>query len=191
MVLRGIVQSFILASASPRRKDLLASIGLVPSRIVPANADETPIKNEKPHLYARRIAALKAACVATSCPGEVVLAADTVVACGARILPKAEDEKTARACLKLLSGKRHRVYTAVVVQRDTKILSKTVMTVVQFTRLSDADIEHYIVSGEWNGKAGGYAIQGLAQQFIPRINGSHSNVVGLPLRETKILLEAI
>lgn len=183
--------AIILASASPRRLQLLASIGITPEKVVPADIDESPLKNEPPHIYAMRIAAAKAAHVAAQYPDKIILAADTVVACGARILPKAEDEATARKCLKLLSGKRHRVYTAVVVQKQSRILTKTVMTVVQFARLTDTDIAAYVQSGEWSGKAGGYAIQGLAQYFIPRINGSYSNVVGLPLKETNVMLNEI
>jgi septum formation protein len=182
---------FILASASPRRKDLLASVGMIPAQILPADADETPQKNEPPHLYAKRVALLKAAHIAALHPNDIILSADTVVACGARILPKAEDAQTALQCLKLLSGKRHRVYTAVVVQKGDKKLCKTVMTVVQFARLSKTDMDAYVASNEWSGKAGGYAIQGSAQRFIIRINGSYSNVVGLPLKETCDLLGAV
>ena len=178
----------ILASASPRRLALLATIGITPSHILPADIDETPLKNELPHLYAKRVATAKAAHVAATHPGAVVLAADTVVACGKRILPNAEDENTARFCLKLLSGKRHRVYTAIAISCGGKIHSDTVMTVVQFARLSKTDMEHYIASKEWEGKAGGYAIQGLAESFIPRINGSYSNVVGLPLAKVRNML---
>ncbi|MDX2074237.1 MAG: Maf family nucleotide pyrophosphatase [Alphaproteobacteria bacterium] len=180
--------TFILASASVRRVQLLAAMGITPAQIVPADIDETPLKNELPHLYAKRVAMAKAAHVAVRHPDALILAADTVVACGKRILPKAEDEKTARACLKLLSGKRHRVYTAIALHHQQKIRSATVMTVVQFTHLSKADIDHYIASKEWEGKAGGYAIQGLAEAFIPRINGSVSNVIGLPLTKTRLML---
>ncbi len=178
----------ILASASPRRLTLLATIGITPSHIIPADIDESPLKNELPHLYARRVATAKAAHIAAAHPDTIILAADTVVACGKRILPKAEDEKTARACLKLLSGKRHRVYTSIAIAKNGEIHSAIEMTVVQFSRLSKADIEHYITSNEWQGKAGGYAIQGLAEAFIPRINGSASNVIGLPLSKTKTML---
>lgn len=180
--------TLILASASPRRLALLTTIGITPSQILPADIDETPLKNELPHLYAKRVATAKVALIAAKHPEAVVLAADTVVACGKRILPKAEDEKTARACLKLLSGKRHRVYTAIAIAKDRKIHFDTVMTMVQFARLTNKDIEHYIASKEWEGKAGGYAIQGLAEAFIPRINGSVSNVIGLPLAKTKNML---
>lgn len=180
--------NLILASASPRRLALLATIGVTPSNIIPADLDETPLKNEPPHLYAKRIASEKAAHVAAAHPNTIILAADTVVACGRRILPKAEDEGTARKCLKLLSSKRHRVYTAVALHHAGKLHCRTEMTMVQFARLSDADISHYIASEEWQGKAGGYAIQGLAEVFIPRINGSVSNVIGLPLSTTRHLL---
>ncbi len=181
--------ALILASASPRRLALLAAIGITPLHVLPANIDETPLKNEPPHLYAKRVACAKAAHIAASHPDAVILAADTVVACGKRILPKANDERAGRACLTLLSGKRHRVYTAVVVQHSGKITTRTDMTVVQFARLTGRDIEHYIASNEWQGKAGGYAIQGLAEAFIPRINGSVSNVIGLPLATTRNLLK--
>ncbi len=178
----------ILASASPRRLTLLATIGITPSQIIPADIDETPLKNELPHLYAKRVSTAKAAHIASHHPDAIILAADTVVACGKRILPKAEDKKTARTCLKLLSGKRHRVYTSITIAKNGKIHSASEMTVVQFARLSDKDIAHYIASKEWQGKAGGYAIQGLAEAFIPRINGSVSNVIGLPLAKTKTML---
>jgi len=167
---------------------LLATIGITPAKIIPANIDETPQKSELPHLYAKRVAAAKAAHVATQHPDAVILAADTVVACGKRILPKAEDEATARLCMKLLSGKRHRVYTSVALHYKGKLHTHTEMTVVQFARLSKADVEHYINSNDWHGKAGGYAIQGIAEAFIPRINGSYSNVIGLPLAKTKNML---
>ncbi len=181
---------FILASASPRRLQLLQQVGLTPDEIIPADLDESPLKGELPDKYALRVAQEKAALVAAKHPQSIVLAADTVVAAGRRILPKAEDEKTARKCLQLLSGRRHRVYTAVcVIAKGGKRSSKLVMTQVRFNRLSEKDIERYIASGEWQGKAGGYAIQGKAEEFIPWINGSYSNVVGLPLAETLHLLE--
>jgi septum formation protein len=167
---------------------LLRQIGITPDGILPADIDETPLKNELPEPYARRIARLKAMAVARQKPAALVLAADTVVACGRRILPKAEDEATARKCLLLLSGRRHRVITAVALAEGGKLREKSVMTMVRFKRLMPADIDAYIASGEWKGKAGGYAIQGLAAAFIPAINGSYSNVVGLPLVEVKVLL---
>ncbi|MDE3060091.1 MAG: septum formation protein Maf, partial [Pseudomonadota bacterium] len=155
-----------------------------------AEIDEVPSKTELPDKYALRMAQGKAAVVAAKHLDAIVLAADTVVACGRRILPKAEDEKTARQCLTLLSGRRHRVYTAVCVAHKETSRSKLVMTQVRFPRLSVKDINAYIASGEWHGKAGGYAIQGKAETFIPWISGSYSNVVGLPLMETAQMLKA-
>jgi septum formation protein len=183
------IQQFILASASPRRLELLKQVRLVPSSVVPTDTDETPLKNELPDIYAQRVAHAKAMVVASKYPDSIILSADTVVACGRRILPKAEDEKQARACLKLLSGRRHRVYTAVCIKTPKALQQKLVLTQVQFKRLREKDVEAYIASGEWKGKAGGYAIQGLAAGFIPRINGSYTNVVGLPLAEVVQMLE--
>jgi len=177
-------EGFILASGSPRRRDLLAQIGLTPRLIVPADIDENPFERELPKAHAERLAEEKAAKVAAKHPGELILAADTVVACGKRILPKAEDDVTARECLKLLSGRRHRVISgiSIVTQNGTQY-TKSVTTTVAFKRLSSADIDHYILSQEWHGKAGGYAIQGLGATFVRFISGSYSNVVGLPLFE--------
>jgi septum formation protein len=179
----------VLASASPRRLDLLRQIGITPTRIVPADIDESPLDGELPLAHAERLAHAKAVRVAKDYASALVLAADTVVACGRRICPKAEDEKTARACLELLSGRRHRVITAVALIKGDTLRQKTVMTMVRFKRLTSAETDAYIASGEWEGKAGGYAIQGLASAFIPAINGSYSNVVGLPLMEVKAMLE--
>jgi len=183
--------SFILASASPRRLQLLQQVGLTPERIIPADIDETPRKGELPEAYAGRMAEEKAAAVAALHPDSAVLAADTVVACGRRILPKAEDERTAKKCLELLSGRRHRVYTSVCLLHQGGRRQKTVMTQVRFRRLGEKEIAHYLASGEWRGKAGGYAIQGLAEAFIPWIGGSYSNVVGLPLAETWAMLQSL
>lgn len=181
--------NLILASASPRRVQLLAQLGIAPTAIIPADMDETPLPRELPLVYVERIATGKARTVANHHQGKTILAADTVVALGCRILPKAEDEATARACLRLLSGRRHRVLTSVcVIDAAGMLRSKTTATVVKFAPLSPAQIEDYIASGEWRGKAGGYAIQGKAAAFIPFISGSHSNVVGLPLFETARLL---
>ncbi len=175
---------FILASASPRRQELLAQIGLTPTQIIPADIDENPFENELPKPHAERLATEKAAKVAQMHSGQLILAADTVVACGKRILPKAEDEKTARACLKMLSGRRHRVISGIsIITAEGKQHTKSVSTTVAFKRLSPTDIDHYIASDEWRGKAGGYAIQGLGAIFIRFISGSYSNVVGLPLFE--------
>jgi septum formation protein len=177
----------ILASASPRRLALLAQIGLAPDAIVPADLDEIPKKDELPRPLVQRLARAKAAAVAR--PGAFVLAADTVVACGRRVLPKAETEAQARACLALLSGRRHRVLTCVVlVAPDGRRTERVAESVVGFARLSDAQARMYLSSGEWQGKAGGYAIQGRAAAFIRFLSGSHSNVVGLPLFETAQLL---
>lgn len=179
---------FILASASPRRLQLLASIGIVPEQVIPADIDETPLKHERPLDYVRRVARGKAARIMNLHPGATVLAADTVVAIGPRILPKAENEATARDCLNLLSNKRHKVLTHICVAKGGVIREQTVETLVRFTYLPPAEIDRYIASGEWEGKAGGYAIQGLAASYISLMRGSHSNVVGLPLYETRRLL---
>lgn len=179
----------ILASASPRRLDLLARIGIAPDIIDPAEIDETPRRNELPAAYARRMADEKAVAVAARHPGAVVLAADTVVAAGRRILPKAEDESEARACLCLLGGRRHRVLSAVSLAHGDGTLRRRLSTsIVAFAPLSDDDIARYIASDEWRGKAGGYAIQGRAESWVRFLGGSHSSVVGLPLFETRTLL---
>ena len=180
----------ILASASPRRLALLAQIGIAPSSVIAADIDETPLKNETPQTYAKRVALEKARAVATKNPDAVVLAADTVVACGRRILPKAEDAATAQLCLELLSGKRHRVLTAICIIDAGKTREKTVVTHVRMKHLTAAEITAYVASGQWQGKAGGYGIQGAAEAFIPWINGSFSNVVGLPLAQVATMLEA-
>ncbi|MFC3050577.1 Maf family protein [Kordiimonas pumila] len=174
----------ILASASPRRLQLLEQIAIIPAAVIPADIDETPHAGEKPKIYAERIAAEKATTVYREHAGHVILAADTVVACGARILPKAEDSDTAIKCLKLLSGRRHRVISGIsLVLPCGKQYVKSVASVVAFKRLTDAEISGYIASGEWDGKAGGYAIQGLAASFVRFMSGSYSNIVGLPLFE--------
>lgn len=181
--------TLILASASPRRRELIARLGLTPDAIVPADIDETPHKAELPREYARRMAREKAQAAASE-TGHV-LAGDTVVAAGRRILPKAEDETTARKCLELLSGRRHRVLSAIALRApDGTTRERLSETMVLFKRLSAEEIDAYIASGEWDGKAGGYAIQGIAEGLIARIQGSHSGVVGLPLYETRALLKA-
>ena len=179
----------VLASASPRRRELLARLGLEPARIAAADIDETPRKAEVPRSYAIRMAREKAQAVA----GEDahVLAGDTVVALGRRILPKAEDEATARRCLELMSGRRHRVLSAVALKSPGGTLRERLSeTIVRFKPLSPAEIDAYLAGGEWHGKAGGYAIQGAAEGLIAWIQGSHSGVVGLPLFETRALLKA-
>jgi septum formation protein len=182
---------FVLASASPRRLELLAQIGIVPDAVDPAALDETPEKKELPVQHAARLADEKAAAVRERHPDAVVLAADTVVALGRRSLPKAEDEATARRCLAMLSGRRHKVIGGLtVIGPEGESRRRLVTTSVKFKRLSAAEIESYVAGGEWRGKAGGYAIQGRAAALIPWIGGSYSNVVGLPLYETAQLLRA-
>jgi len=178
----------VLASASPRRRDLLARIGIEPDLIVPAEIDETPRKGELPRAHAARLAREKSEAVARLHPDALVLAADTVVACGRRILPKAETEAEARACLTLLSGRAHRVWTAIHLKGPQGESARAVETRVAFKRLSQTEIDGYIACGEWQGKAGGYAIQGRAAIFVRTLTGSHSAVVGLPLHETANLL---
>ena len=179
----------ILASASPRRRELLARLDIEPARIAPADIDETPRKGELPRPYVQRMAREKALAVAAD--DGFVLAGDTVVAAGRRILPKAEDEATARRCLELLSGRRHRVLSAIALRApDGRLRERLSETVVIFKRLSTDEIDAYLASGEWEGKAGGYAIQGIAEGLIRRIQGSHSGVVGLPLYETRTLLKS-
>lgn len=184
--------SLILASASPRRADLLAQIGVIPKTVDPADIDETPHKDELPRIYAARLAETKAKAVASRHDQALILAADTVVAVGRRILDKPVDEADARKHLSLLSGRRHRVTTAVSVVRtdDSRVWSRLVETQVKLKRLSTAEVDAYIATGEWRGKAGGYAIQGIAARFVPWIGGSYSNVVGLPVTEVAGMLEA-
>ncbi len=178
----------ILGSASPRRRNLLAQIGVVPDEVRAAEIDETPAKGELPRAYVDRMARAKAEAIAAG-PDELVLTADTDVAIGRRILGKPVDEAQAVQFLLLLSGRRHRVTTAVCLKLGARIWARRVETRLKFKRLSDAEVSAYIRSGEWRGKAGGYAIQGLAGAFIPEIIGSYTNVVGLPLAETAALLQ--
>ncbi|NQU60408.1 MAG: septum formation protein Maf [Rhodospirillales bacterium] len=179
----------ILASASPRRLELLSGIGITPDEVAVADIDETPKPRELPADLAKRLAAAKAAHVAGNFSGDFVLGADTVVACGRRILGKADDEGQARAFLKLLSGRRHRVYGGIsVIDPQGRSHGRFVATAVHFKRLSSDEIEAYLATGEWRDKAGAYAIQGRAGALIPKINGSYSNVVGLALTETAALL---
>jgi len=185
------VPPLVLASASPRRLDLLRQVGIEPIEIDPADIDETPLPRELPRAYAERMASAKLAVVSRRHPGGIVLAADSVVACGRRILPKAESERDARACLVLLSGRRHRVLGGIAVAgMDGRVRTRVVETVVRFKRLEAAEVEDYVQGGEWRGKAGGYAIQGRGACFVSFLSGSYSNVVGLPLFETVALLKA-
>lgn len=178
----------VLASASPRRVELLALVGIAPDRIEPADIDETPLKGETPPRLAARLAVGKAGVVAARAPDAVVLAADTVVAVGRRLLEKAADEVEAERFLRLLSGRNHRVLTGVAVAAGGKVRHRVVDTRVTFKVLSDAEIAAYVASGEWCGKAGGYGIQGRAGAFVTRIVGSYPAVMGLPLPETVNLL---
>ena len=185
-------QTLVLASASPRRLDLLGQIGLQPDLTLPADLDETPLPKEPPRRLALRLAQAKASVVAAQAPESFVLAADTVVALGRRVLGKAEDETEARAWLQLLSGRAHRVFTGVAViapsgRRATRIGEAR----VRFKRLTEREIEGYLATGEWRGKAGAYAIQGRAGGFVIEVQGSYSAVIGLPLYETRMLLEGL
>ncbi len=181
----------VLASASPRRLHLLARIGVVADAVIPAEVDETPAKGEHPRVYAARMAAEKALAVRISEPDALILAADTVVAVGRRILPKTEDEAGARDALSLLSGRRHRVFSAVtLIDAEGAARHRLSTTIVGFKRLSSDELDAYLAAGEWRGKAGGYAIQGRAEALVHMISGSHSGVVGLPLFETRALLRA-
>ncbi len=177
-----------LASASPRRRDLLARLGLEPDAVQPAHIDETPLKDERPHDYAMRMGLEKAAAV--EAPG-FVLAGDTVVAAGRRILPKTENEGDARQCLELLSGRRHTVLSSIVLRSpDGSRRSRLQESTVRFKSLSAEEVDAYLAAGEWRGKAGGYAIQGSAEGLIQWIKGSHSGIMGLPLFETRALLKS-
>ncbi len=182
-------KDLILASASPRRVDLLQQIGIVPAKIIPADIDETPLKSEHPRDLAQRLALEKAKAIAKDNPNTFIMAADTVVACGRRILPKAETEDQARNCLNLLSGRRHHVYGGICIITDNgKEITRLCDTIVKFKPLTDHDISTYIDTGEWDGKAGGYAIQGFAASYISFMQGSYSNVVGLSLYDIMQIL---
>lgn len=182
----------ILASASPRRLALLAQIGVTPAAVEAADLDEAMLPGELPPAYVTRLAEAKARAVAARHDDALVLGADTAVACGRRILPKAEDEKTAAACLRLLSGRSHRVHSAIAVIAPGGILRQRMVTSrVTFKHLDDQETRAYLASGEWHGKAGGYAIQGLAAAFVSDVQGSYSAVVGLPLFETSQMLRGL
>ena len=180
----------VLASASPRRLDLLARIGVRPDAVIPADIDETVPAGELPRQHALRLAREKAVAVSKAEPGALVLGADTVVAVGRRILPKVEDEATLRSCMTLLSGRRHRVLTGVVlIVPGVGTHERLVETMIAMKRLSMQEIDHYAGHDEWRGKAGGYALQGYGEVYVRHIAGSYSNVVGLPLAETRVLLK--
>ena len=182
----------VLASASPRRRALLEQIGYAPDVVEPAELDEAALPGELPEAHAARLARAKAEAVAARHPGAFVLGADTVVACGRRILGKAETEESARRCLTLLSGRRHRVLGGVTaIDPSGRAVSRLVRTAVTFKRLSADEVAAYLASGEWRGKAGGYAIQGRAAAYIRFVGGSYTNVVGLPLHETYQILTGL
>ena len=182
--------ALVLASSSPRRRALLEQIGIVPARTLSPDIDETPRRGELPRDYAVRLAAEKAAAVSRE-PGEAVIAGDTTVAAGRRILPPADTDEIVRQCLTLLSGRRHRVFSAVaVIDAEGRLRQRVAETIVTFKRLSAAEIDAYVRAGEGRGKAGGYAIQGRAAAFVRFLSGSYSGVVGLPLYDTSALLAA-
>ncbi len=191
----AIRPELILASASPRRLALLNQIGVEPDHLLAADVDETPEKGELPRKLATRLAEVKAITVRNKAnlagysKNSLVLAADTVVSVGRRILPKAETMEEARYCLELLSGRSHRVYTALCLLSPSDVVKRRLVeTRIRFKRLSSAELEAYLVSAEWRGKAGGYAIQGIAGSFVVKLNGSYHGVMGLPLYETMSLL---
>ena len=182
----------VLASASPRRLDLLRQIGITPAAVDPADIDETPLPRELPPRHALRLAEEKAAAVAPRHPAALVLAADTVVAVGRRILPKAEDEATARACLALLSGRSHRVHGGIALAGPEGLRrARLITTRVTVKRLTKAEIDGYIAGGEWQGKAGGYAVQGFFARYVTAISGSYSNIVGLSLSDIGAMLDGL
>lgn len=181
----------ILASASPRRLQLLAQIGIEPDQVIPADINETPLKNEKPKDLALRLSIQKAQAIAVQADNKdsFILAADTVVASGRRLLDKPDDESQAKEYLSLLSGKRHKIYGGIaLITPDGKIISRCVLTTVQFKRLHKNEITEYLQTGQWQGAAGGYAIQSYAAAFIKNLQGSYSNVVGLSIYDTMNML---
>lgn len=179
----------ILASASPRRRELLEEQGIIPNQIIPADIDETPLKNELPRPYVKRMAIEKAEAIAPLHLNSFILAADTVVVMGRRILQKPENEKEAYKFLTLMSGRRHKVIGGIcLITPDKKKITRIIETVVKFKSLTEDEKQFYIASKEWEGKAGGYAIQGLAAQFIPFISGSYTNIVGLSIYDTLNIL---
>ncbi len=185
-------QQLILASASPRRLELLAQIGIVPDQVIPADIDETPLKDELPPAYVARIALAKAKAIHAQHEQAFVIAADTTVAVGRRILGKPKNRDEAARFLKLLSGRSHRVLTGLcIIAPGGKIAQRVGISAMQFKQLTKADLDWYLNSGEWQGVAGTYAIQGRAEAFVTQINGTISNIIGLPLRETLQLLQGL
>ncbi|MEZ5647384.1 MAG: Maf family nucleotide pyrophosphatase [Alphaproteobacteria bacterium] len=194
--MKSTLPRLILASASPRRLDLLRQIRYTPDLVIPTAIDEAPQPREMPQALALRLARAKAMAVAPDYPKDFVLGADTVVACGRRILPKAETEEEARQCLSLLSGRRHRVYGGICVIAPIKEgiaphVQRLARSDVLFKRLSTTEMATYLATGEWHGKAGGYAIQGMAAAFVKRLAGSYSNVVGLSLYDVVSVLQGL
>ena len=178
----------VLGSGSPRRRELLSVLGIVPDAVLPPDVDETPIRGELPRVYCQRIAATKAAAVQSGAD-DIVLCADTTVALGRRILGKPADAAEARSFLSALSGRRHRVMTAICIRRGPRVWSRVVDNCVKMKPLGAAEIDGYIATGDWQGKAGGYGIQGPAGAFVPWISGSYTAIVGLPLAETANMLQ--
>lgn len=188
--LSSVKNKLILASASPRRVDLLKQVGITPNQIIPADIDETPLKGELPRDLAIRLSQGKAEAIAEKHKDSYILAADTVVGCGRRILDKAEDEDYAKHCLKTLSGRRHHVYGGItLITPEGKTITRACDTIVKLKRLTPSEITEYLQSQEWKGKAGGYAIQGRAAAYINFLQGSYSNVVGLSLYDTMGMLQ--
>jgi len=184
-----VKSKLILASASPRRKELLAEQNIIPDHIIPADIDESPLKKELPRPYVKRMAVEKARAVARQHANSYILAADTVVIMGRTILQKPEDAKQAYQFLTKMSGRRHKVLGGIcLITPEGKEITRTVETIVKFKNLTDQEKQFYVDSNEWDGKAGGYAIQGLASQFIPFISGSYSNIVGLSIYDTMNML---
>lgn len=181
--------AFILGSGSPRRLELLGQLGVIPDAVSPPDIDETPLPRELPRNYCRRVTREKVQAI-SSATDDIVLCADTTVALGRRIMGKPENAGQAAEFLLALSGRRHKVITAVAVRRGDKLWERDVVSQVQMKRLSDEELNAYLASGDWDGKAGGYAIQGPAGAFIPWISGSFTGIVGLPLSETAMLLKA-
>ena len=192
MGISNVNKQFILGSQSKRRIELLNQIGVNPDLILNPNINETKKTNELPLNYVRRMAIEKNKVFQTQYPESIILTADTVVSVGRRILPKARDVKKAEECLKLISGRRHKVFTCFTLfAPETSLKVKTIQSIVKFKRLNDEEINYYLLSNEWKGKAGGYAIQGIAASFINFLSGSYSNVVGLPLAELYRMLRSI
>ena len=182
---------FILGSSSPRRKELLESIGIIPDMIISPDIDEKNLKDELPTVCAKRLAMSKALKIQDEQPNSLILTADTIAFCGRRIIDKTEDINIAKKYLELLSGRRHRVVSSIFITNGNKSICKSVQTVINFKSLTNLEIDKYLESNEWVNVAGAYKIQGIAASFVKSINGSYSNVVGLPLYEVKNMLSSM